>query len=350
LAERALPGRVERAARRLPMSPSGARAVHRYLLGDAAVASTVPLAGLAAARTANAEPALLVAAQDEPAAPPVVANWSHEWKDDDGQVVMAVARHEAGYLLRLPESCDFVISSDARTIEARPHTALAPELLEHLLVDQVLPRCLGHQGRLVVHSAGVVFEHGIALFVADSGRGKSTLAGLHLRAGLQVLSDDCLVLRGTPDGVRALPTYPSLRLRSDSFDALFTTTAEPNRTGVAADADANAKTKIPVLAAQLSSATRRVIALYFLADPVQAQSAIRFTPLAGAAACSRLMQQCFQLDLLAHAQATSLMRQASDVVSRVPAFALDYPREFQRSAELVERIAQHVAALERQAR
>ena len=89
---------------------------------------------------------------------------------------LAVTR--SGYLLRFPRQCDFVVSADATRIDTRPHRQVAPEILEHLLADQVLPRCLAQRGELVAHAAGIAFGRDIALFVGESGRGKSTLAGL----------------------------------------------------------------------------------------------------------------------------------------------------------------------------
>lgn len=248
----------------------------------------------------------------------------------------------SGYLLRFPRQCDFVISGDARRIDVRPHRYLAPEILEHLLADQVLPRCLAQRGELVVHAAGIALGHDIALFVGESGRGKSTLAGLYFRAGRTVLTDDCLILRPTPDAVRALATYPSLRLQPDSIDALFP--GDAARVSLPSYSD---KRRFVVMDTSAQTVAGRVAAVYFLGDACAEQNDLRIEPLAPATSCIRLMEQSFQLDVLDRDAVRRLLGRAGEIVTRVAAFALNYPRDFRRSDELLAGIERHFASIDR---
>jgi len=225
--------------------------------------------------------------------PRAVRAWRHQWQDDAKRTVISLARTRSGYLLRFPRQCDFAISGDAGRIEARPHRRLAPEFLEHLLTDQVLPRCLAQQGELVVHAAGIALGPDIALFVGESGRGKSTLAGLFFRTGRAILSDDCLMLRPTPEAVRAIPTYPSLRLQPDSVEALF-----PGDTAPAPLASYSDKPRFSIPDVSRQAAGGRVAAMYFLGDADAGRADVRIAPMARATACIQLMEQCFQLDIL----------------------------------------------------
>lgn len=253
---------------------------------------------------------------------------------------MGLARNRTGYLLRIPRACDFDISQDAGRIRVRPHRPVAPATLEHLLADQVLPRCLGHRGQLVVHAAGVALGQDIAVFVGESGRGKSTLAGLFLRAGRTVLSDDCLVLQPTPATVRALATYPSLRLRQDSVDALF-----PGDQSGAFLPSYSDKRRFAMPDNEQEAPQHGVAALYFLGDVGGTESEVLIEPLAPATACIRLLEQSFQLDLHARDAVARLLKSAGEVVVRVPAFMLRFPRDFGRVADLAASVERHFAGV-----
>lgn len=56
------------------------------------------------------------------------------------------------------------------------------------------------QGGLFMHSACIVFDGRAWLFLGRSGAGKSTLSRRALEAGLDIMSDDCNILRPAPQG------------------------------------------------------------------------------------------------------------------------------------------------------
>jgi len=311
-----------------------------YLLGDMPITSALTLSLLRPGPAGPTAPVLTVTRVPRPMRPRAVRAWRHQWQDDAKRTVIGLARTRSGYLLRFPRQCDFEISGDAGRIEARPHRRVAPEFLEHLLTDQVLPRCLAQRGELVVHAAGIALGPDIALFVGESGRGKSTLAGLFFRAGRAILSDDCLMLRPTPEAVRAVPTYPSLRLRPDSVEALF-----PGDTALAPLASYSDKPRFSIPDVSRQAAGGRVAAVYFLGDADAERTDVRIAPMAHATACIRLMEQCFQLDILDREAVQRLLGLAGEVVARVPTFTLDYPRDFGRAAELVAGIERHFAGV-----
>ena len=41
-----------------------------------------------------------------------------------------------------PDTCDFIVDPTQRRIDVAPEPALPDSPLEHLLIDQILPRCL----------------------------------------------------------------------------------------------------------------------------------------------------------------------------------------------------------------
>jgi hypothetical protein len=311
-----------------------------YLLGDMPITSAPQLSLLRPRRSGPIAATLTVTRVPRPRRPRAVRAWHHQWQDDAKRAVISLARTRSGYLLRFPRQCDFAISSDAGRIEPVPHRRVAPEFLGHLLADQVLPRCLAQRGELVVHAAGIALGPDIALFVGESGRGKSTLAGLLFRSGRTLLSDDCLILRPTREAVRAVPTYPSLRLRPDSADALF-----PGDSARAPRPACPDKSRFSVPDVSREASAGRVAAVYFLGDADAGCADVRVTPMARAAACIRLMEQSFQLDVLDGEAVGRLLGLAGQVLARVPAFTLDYPRDFSRAAALAGGIERHFAGV-----
>jgi len=92
--------------------------------------------------------------------------------------------------------------------------------LRHLLLDQVLPVLASDSTTNGFHAAAVMIDGRAVAFVGKTGRGKSTLTASFAAAGHPVITDDCLLLQAGPNGVEAVPTYPSLRLWADAVEAL----------------------------------------------------------------------------------------------------------------------------------
>jgi hypothetical protein len=309
-----------------------------YLFGEIPVASATPFSVLPVFVGKAAAPRLNVTRSLRATRPKPVGACRHRWRDDAGFTVIELSLTPDGYLLRFPGECDFFISRDARYIDIRPRHRLSEAVMEHLLADQVLPRCLAQSGELVVHAAGIAFERKVALFVGESGRGKSTLAGLFLRAGRTVLTDDCLILRPAPEAVRAVPTYPSLRMNPDSTNALFPANRPPGTL-----ASYSEKQRVPLPDAARKAATSDVAAIYFLGDAEATRADFRVEPLTPAASCIRLMEQSFQLDLLDRGAVGRLLERAGEIVSRVSCYTLDFRRDYLQLDELLVRIERHFA-------
>ncbi len=73
-------------------------------------------------------------------------HWLHHWIDDD-EVVLSMARQGPDYFLRFPDLADFLLEPDASRITVVHRNVDTDDAtLEHLLIDQVLPRYLAHEG------------------------------------------------------------------------------------------------------------------------------------------------------------------------------------------------------------
>ncbi len=269
------------------------------------------------------------------------AIWLYHWIDGD-EVLLSLAQQSDGYWLRVPDYADFLVQLRPCTVLISPEgRSLDTATLEHLLVDQILPRVLAQLGGTLVHASTVRIGQRHVLFLGPSGWGKSTLAGLLHQRGHQVLSDDCVQIVAAPDGrFRAIPTYPSLRLNADSLEAVF-----PDQVDTAPVASYSNKRRIPMPAMQGANEMAMIDAIYLLGDPTEADESVRISPISPAAICLALIKHSFRLDLADRVASARQLQQCSDIARAIPGFRLDYPRDHSRHASLLGTLLDHIATL-----
>jgi len=213
------------------------------------------------------------------------------------------------------------------------------ESLRHVVLDQILPRLLAQRGLLVLHGSLAATPDGHhVVIIGNSGMGKSTLASAFALAGGAVLTDDCLAVDFDGDRVRAIPSYPGLRLWPDSLTAMFPS-REAEATPMAHYSD---KKRLP----STPSATRP------LAPPIDAilvlqhadgSDVIELSPVSPQQACMALITNSFQLDLGDLRHTHKLLGLAADLARQIPVFTLRHPRDYAALPRVVEHIR---AALE----
>lgn len=324
------------------MNTSPAR---HYRFGQSCVASHVPLPVLPMATADDTTKAdiTLEAAPAQTSLEPVT-DWLHHWPAHDGTTTLSLATHGNGYRLRFPGLCDFLIDTDAVRIQIQAMQALNPNTLEHLIVDQLLPRVLSHRGELVAHASVMRIDGRAIAFLGHSGWGKSTLASLLHSAGYRLLSDDCALLIATTGSVNAVPTYPSLRLFNDSIghtlgDGAFTSPV----------AAYSPKQRLTLGTPEPENNLCPLRAIYLLNDPANPSDHHHITPLAPALACMALVEHSFRLDLSSIIHTKALLAQAATVLRHTPAFALHYPRDYAANAALLDTLMAHITGLTRPA-
>lgn len=313
---------------------AGVRMHHRF--GTFTITTSIPLPNLAPAAPA---PQGCVEVGQSHVPPPGAGQWNHHWWDGD-EITLSLSCQPTGYWLRVPGLADFLVQllpSPRIAVVAAPSTD--ESTLEHLLVDQVLPRTLSHAGELMLHASAIGVDGKLALFMGPSGWGKSTLAAMFARRGHRVLSDDCVQLVARDGRHSAIPTYPSLRLHSDSLRSLF-----PDETTLEL-ASYSEKRRIALGDAAGGSHPARVHAIYLLGDPARAGDEVRITNLGAVDTCQALLRHSFRLDLADKTANAHQFSRCADVTRAVPAFRLDYPRDFEHADALVGRLIAHLASL-----
>ena len=251
---------------------------------------------------------------------------ANTWRDPSGRVLLAYSNQDSHHWLRFPSLADFRISTNTKKISCYPLPEISRETIRHLLLDQVLPRCLAHQGKIMLHASAVQVEHGLLLFIGDSGAGKSTLAGNFHGAGLPVISDDCLWVKESKDQIVAVPSYGGLRLWEDSLQALFSAVQ-----GTHSMAHYSAKKRVPLNENDLLRFGDGipVLAVIVLSPPGQTSSSeIILERLAQREAFIALLKQTFQLNLMDLERMTSHMGALGRIVPRLPAYRLSMPRDY----------------------
>lgn len=304
-----------------------------YRFAHLTVASTFPLPELPLADAGSA-PDFNIRIQRDRISPALTdASWCHDWLDCSDAITISVARVGEHYELRFPAVAQARVSLHGDIVLWRDPDA-SIQSLRHVLLDQLLPRLIAQRGNLLLHGSLVITAQGHAcVILGDSGMGKSTLAGAFERFGGTALTDDCVVLDFDAGEVRAIPSYPGLRLWPDSLSALFAgqaslPVAHDSQKQRLARADAGAR---------LCPAIDSILVLQDPGEPGD-RTEIRIDPLPPRSACMALIGNAFQLDMGDHLNVSRLLRQAADASSRIPVLALRYPRDYAALPRVVEHI------------
>jgi hypothetical protein len=247
-----------------------------------------------------------------------------------GAISLSCARDGDDYRLGFPGLATFTIGHEGREIACRPDGELPPSTIQHLLVDQVLPRVLTHRGRLVIHAGCVGTPHGAIAFLGDSGAGKSTLCASLTLAGAPLLGDDAVVVRQSQLGTFLVEaTYPGLRLHPESIAHHFGAT-------VGSTSVAHTTEKLRVSDATFVMGPLPLRRLYVLAvsGPEASSGKIEIAPLPQSQAFLALLRASFQLHLDDQERSRGIFERIAALMDAVPVRRLSYPREFARLADV----------------
>jgi hypothetical protein len=253
--------------------------------------------------------------------------WTRYWLSPEGEKMIFYHKKYHFHWLRFPGLADFRISENAKEISCYPLSELPAETTRHLLLDQVLPRCLAHQGKIMLHASAVTFEQGLILFIGESGAGKSTLAGNFHRAGNPAVSDDCIWVKEYKDQIIAVPSYVGLRLWEDSLQVLFSSNHNTHLIAHYSTKKRVAFNKTDILKFRKGCPVLSVIVL----DPPSQTSnpGIRLDPISFREAFIEIANESFQLDSFDRNERSSHMQTLALIATKVPTFRLSMPRDYE---------------------
>lgn len=253
------------------------------------------------------------------------------WADRLGIVKMYRVGSEALFTLAFSKnlSVDFYLDTKEFEIFWSGNDVDAGAI-DFLISDQIIPRLISWGGRLVLHAGAVSMGDRAVMFVAESGRGKSTLCAFLQREG-RLIGDDAVVVS---EGPSAQAIYNSLRLLPDSLAEFF----PGSETKPLAHRPSKQRVHIP------SSGHLKPIPIGALFFPAPPSDVIRLQPMHGAETCMSLIENCFALDPTDIKHAAVVMAQASELASSVPAYSLHFPRDYGRLPEVRDVILEALSA------
>jgi len=267
---------------------------------------------------------------------PIEFDYFHEWLLPDGSQWLRFYRTGAGYLLRFPGLADFRVASGGLQVICTPALGVTEETARHLYLNQVLPLALAKQGVLVFHASAVEIDDSAVAFMAESGRGKSTLAASFASSGFPFLTDDSLLLEEGESSYIVQPSHPSIRLWDDSKHALINDDAQQapavQYTPKARILFGDTMAFCPVV-----QPLRRV---YFLGDG--SATNVVFRRMQPSEALIGLVRNTFLLDIDASEALATHFDQLTKMVAKPIFYELDYPRRFEELALVRQAVVEHV--------
>ncbi|KPP94414.1 hypothetical protein SAMN04515621_1781 [Erythrobacter sp. HL-111] len=204
-----------------------------------------------------------------------------------------------------------------------------PSDLEHFLHDHVVPRILAEQGSVVLHGSAVAIGGRLAIFLGNTGAGKSTLAASLHEAGHPLLGDDAVVVAPGEGRFHGRAVYPTLRLFPDTISQVFGGAVETSPMAHYSD---KLRVSVPAIARD-AARSFPLGALFFLTGEGGASDP-RADETSPSAACMALVEQSFALDPGDPGKAAARLREIARLAGAIPGYRLTYPHDYGRIAEL----------------
>lgn len=224
----------------------------------------------------------------------------------------------------------FRIDSHHRIITGFDFAPGIPDcVIVHILHDHIAPRLLAELGELVLHASAVSFGNRLALFLGQTGAGKSTLATSLHQAGYELLGDDAVIISRGSDGYQAQAVYPSLRLFPEAIANLLGTDTE---TSPMADYSDKQHVHLPTIP-ETTAEPMPLAAIFFLTGDADV-AAPTLAALDSTRACIALVEQSFSLDPKDLCCGTRRLSGLSQLALEVPAYNLSYSHDFARLGEV----------------
>lgn len=272
--------------------------------------------------------------------------WFHHWYEEDESICISAARCNDGYVLRFPELADFIITFSNPTIEYYAENTIPLESIRHVLLDQVIPRMLGQQGRLILHGSAVLLpgSEKSVVFIGESGSGKSTLASSFYEEGSKLLTDDCLLIEICNGEVFCLPNYFGLRLYDDSVTEIFKDKEQSKQVAHYSD---KKRLLIESKEGDYNSADKIEIGTVFILGENSIKKVdckkISIKSITGAEDFMKLITQIFIIDVSQPGLYGKLFKEIGKIVSNnTPIFYLDYPHDYSLLSSVKRQIKDNV--------
>ncbi|MEM8749191.1 MAG: hypothetical protein AAGF28_02750 [Pseudomonadota bacterium] len=258
------------------------------------------------------------------------------WTRPEGSVWADCYRTPHGYRLRYPAFAEFEIDRDNQQIVCSPLDGVGEDTIQHLYTNHVRPLAMGLFGRPMFHGSAVEVDGYAVMFVGVSGMGKSTLALSFATNGFPFLSDDGLLFETDGPSLELQPSAPAIRVWHDVLDTMTPSgSADASSVG-----EINEKYSLPASSQITYCDTPKPVAcVYFLQDNHMQTTSI--SPLSSADSAVNWLKNSFLIDPTDQDLISRQFSLISDLAARMPAYSLDYPRDFAQLPGVRQSILRH---------
>lgn len=259
--------------------------------------------------------------------------------EGSGEKWLSIGTSGSDTLLRFSGEADFLVRPNHRKIEISASPELEPSGLQHLLLNQVIPRYLCSEGYLVLHASAVSMNGAGVLFVGPSGSGKSSLAALLCQAGASLIADDATPIHQLASGdLRILASEAPLRLNPDSAEAL-------GGSNSSAGEFTRGKHALPSPTAKRSPSVSLSAAYCLNPSGDNSGGSVQIERLSPVEFFQRAVSQVFRLDPSKTATIAQEFEQLSGLAEAVPVHLLSYPHDWSQLESLATSLTQHHSRL-----
>ena len=243
------------------------------------------------------------------------------WSDDLALSIHRVRDGDELYVVDFSGLASFEVDFLNQTIALQRDDGVSADACRHLIVNQIFPRILAHNGRLIVHAAAVRSNHSTLMLTGPSGAGKSTLAASFYAAGWDLLGDDAFRVESSTDGLECRAIYQSLRLFEDSRRAVLAGVGRSSPV-----AHYSSKHSVDGLGDPTGGVPQPLSAIIFV-EPEPSPEPI-IDAVSPGEACIGLVEHSFWLDPKDRNGTLERLRQSGTAAGKVPAFRLRFPRRY----------------------
>ncbi len=262
-------------------------------------------------------------------------DWFHHWKQTNGKLNLSCGKNNTTYWLKFPELACFKIVNLSDII-CFPKDNCTSYTINHLLIDQVIPRIISHKNNLVLHGSSVIINKHAIIFSGPSATGKSSLATFFQKQSHSLLSDDTALLKIDGKLVFSIPGYRGLRLWSDSFTQLT-----PNYHDCKTMAHYTSKKRLYLPALTHSQSLQcPVNAIIFLKKSIKYKKAPFITPISGHSALINILKNTLPLDITDKQYTKQSFATIAQLIKikTVDIFELSYPHDYSLLPSVYETI------------
>lgn len=254
---------------------------------------------------------------------------------EHGHVIAVRYRGEGGECIRVPWVGTFHIREGGQRVDVYPVHDVDERVVALVLCGLVPIFVLQRYGRACLHAGAIVTKKGAVAFLGPKGQGKSTMVGVFLRRGAELLTDDALLLESIGGEICGVPSLPFMKVWDETADQVLHLThglphlAEhhPKRLFSLEDKFGYAPFAVPLRA------------FYVLArHDIAGDHAISVDKIGGRDALSVLLKQTAARELVLPTEMARFLPLYARLVSQAPVFVVRYPSGLEYHQGVYEQI------------